>query len=291
MTRNRWLAAGALFAVACVLSILWLKNHVVVRLELDDELRVSVRGKVPIRTSIEQTIDVTIAEDVETTVKLGAVSIDLNEEIDVPLRMNIRVPIDSEVQVDQALDLALNVPIDTVLSEKELDLNQLSIPIDQKVFIDDVIDLDVLVPIDTTVTTALGVRVPVKANLPVKVKVPVKQAVRVRDSLKLRLKNVRVPLKMIVPVRAKLPLKETFRVRGTIHAPIAQTVRVPLRKTIRPGLAPHLPVTVSLAGKFPALIKATLDSNVAIDAPLQTRLGPMRFGAADISLEKAPNRR
>ena len=287
MTRKQWLVAGASFAVVCVLSIVWLRNHVVIRLELDDELRVSVRGKVPIRTALEQSIDVTIAEDVETTVKLGAVAIDLNEEVDVPLRMNLRVPIDSEVQIDQALDLALNVPVDTVLTEKELDLNQLSIPIDQKLFIDDVIDLDVVVPIDTTVTTTLGVRVPVKTKLPVKVKVPIKQAVRVHDALKLQLKNLRVPLKMVVPVRAKLPLKETFRVRGTIQAPIAQTIRVPLRKTIRPTLASQLPVRVSLAGKFPALIKGTVDSNVAIDAPLQTRLGPIRFGAADVALETA----
>lgn len=285
MTRRGWLAASALFVTACVLTIFWLKNNVIIRLELDDELSVSVRGKVPIRTAIEQTVDVSIAEDVETTVKLGTVAIDLNEQVDVPLRMNIRVPIDSEVQIDQALDLALSVPIDTVLSEKELDLNQLTIPIDQKVFINDTIHLDVVVPIDTTVTTTLGVRVPVKANLPVKVKVPIKQAVQVRDSLKLKLKNVRVPLKMVVPVRTKLPLKETFRVRGTITAPIDQTVRVPLRKTIRPTLGPELPVSVTLAGKFPALIKATLDSTVAIDAPVQTRLGPIRVGARDVALE------
>jgi hypothetical protein len=287
VSRRAWLIAGALLLSFCVASAIWLKNNVVVRLELDDELRVSVRGKVPVRTTIEQRVDVTIQEDVETKVKLGTVSIDLNEQIDVPLRMNVRVPVDAEMQIDQPVELALNVPIDTVLTEKELDLNQLTIPIDQEIFIDDVIDLAVVVPIDTTVTTTLGVRVPVKANVPVKVKVPIKQAVRVRDSLRLRLKNVRVPLKMVVPVRAKVALKETFRVRGTITAPIEQTVRVPLVKTIRPTLGPDLPVRVSLSGKFPALIKAQLDSSVTIDAPVNTRLGPMRFGARDVALEIA----
>jgi hypothetical protein len=285
VSRRTWLFAGALLLSLCVVAAIWLKNHVVIRVELDDELRVSVRGKVPVRTTIEQRVDVTIQEDVATKVKLGTVSIDLKEQIDVPLRMNVRVPVDSEMQIDQPVELALNVPIDTVLSEKELDLNQLTIPIDQDLFIDDAVDLSVVVPIDTTVTTSLGLRVPVKASVPVHVKVPIQQAVRVRDSLKLRLKDVRVPLKMVVPVRAKVALKETFRVRGMIVAPIEQTVRIPLEKTIRPTLGPDLPVRVSLSGKFPALIKAQLDSSVTIDAPVNTRLGPMRFGARDVALE------
>jgi hypothetical protein len=287
VSRRTWLVSSALLLCLCVASAIWLKNQIVIRVELDDELRVSVRGKVPVRTTIEQRVDVTIQEDVETKVKLGTVAIDLKEQIDVPLRMNIRVPVDSEMQIDQPVELALDVPVDTVLTEKELDLNQLTIPIDQELFIDDSIDLAVVVPIDTTVTTTLGVRVPVKANVPVRLKVPIKQAVRVRDALKLRLKNVRVPLKMVVPVRAKVALKETFRVRGTITAPIEQTVRVPLEKTIRPTLGPDLPVRVSLSGKFPALIKAQLDSSVTIDAPVNTRLGPMRFGARDVALEIA----
>ncbi|HMJ12981.1 MAG TPA: hypothetical protein VK524_16280 [Polyangiaceae bacterium] len=284
---RKWLLVAAVFVVACVFGLIWIRNHIVIGVELDDELRVVVRGRVPFRTTIEQPVDVTIDEEIRTKVKLGAVAIDLNEQVDVPLRMNIRVPIDSDVRIEQPLELALDVPIDTVLTEKELDLNQLTIPIDQRVFIDDAIDLDVVVPIDTTVTTTLGVRVPVKANLPVKMRVPIKQALHVRDSLRLKLKDVRVPLKMVVPVRAKVALNETFRVRGTIDAPIEQSIRVPLRKTIRPTLGAELPVTVGLSGKFPALIKAKLDSSVSIDAPVQTRLGPLRIAGQDVTVHVA----
>ena len=63
-----------------------------------------------------------------TRAKLSDLTIDLDEFVDVPLKMNVSVPIDSDVLVDQPLDVAMDVPIDTVLSEKELDLNQLEIP-------------------------------------------------------------------------------------------------------------------------------------------------------------------
>jgi hypothetical protein len=283
LTRKRFVVA-ALFVVASTFVAIWLRRHLVIRLELDDDVQVALREAVPFRTAIEQRVDVTIDQGFQTKVKLGEFAIDLNERVDIPLRMKVEVPIDSSVRIDQPLDISIDVPIDTVLSEKELDLNQLTIPIDQNVFIDDTILLDIVVPIDTTVTTTLGVRVPVKANLPIKMKVPIKQPLHVRDSLKLKLRNVRVPLKMVVPVHAQVPLNQSFRVRGSVTVPIDQTVQVPIRKTIRPSVSSELPVSVVLSGKLPALIKAKFDSAAAIDGIMKTRLGPVQFGAKHLTL-------
>jgi hypothetical protein len=281
---RKWIGAAVLAVLAFAAGCAWLGAHWAVRVQFDQDVPVTLRGSVPLHTTIERPIEVSINKEIEAKVNLGAFSIDLDERVEIPLHMNVQVPIDSEMRIDQPLDLALDVPIDTVLTEKELDLNQLSIPIDQHVFIDDTLDIDVVVPIDTTVTTTLGMRVPVKTNLPVKMKVPIKQRLHVRDTLKLKLSNVRVPLKMLVPVRMQVPLKQSFRVRGTIAAPIDQTVIVPIRKKIQPAISTDLPVTVRLSGKLPASVKAKFDASVVIDDAIQTRLGPIQISAKDVTL-------
>lgn len=278
------LAFLALFGVSIFSTIAWLRNKVVIRLKVDDDVHVAMHGSVPFRTTIQQGVDVVINRDLETRVKLGNFAIHLDESVDVPLSMNISVPIDSDVLIDQPLDLAIDVPIDTVLSEKELDLNQLTIPIDQDVFVNDAIKVDAVVPIHTTVTTTLGVNVPVDANIPLKMSVPIKQKLHVKDNLKLALRAVRVPLKMVVPVHMQVPLHQTFRVRGTISAPIKQTVRVPIRKDIHPTAISDVPVAVKLTGKLPADIKGTFDSVVALDKEFVTRIGPMQVSASNMTL-------
>jgi hypothetical protein len=264
---------------------LWVREHVTVRIQVDDEVAVSLRGALPFRANIEQPIEVAIDKELTANVKLGSFPIALDESIEVPLNMKLQVPVDSDVRIDQPLDLALMVPIDTVLTERELDLSQLSVPIDTDIFIDDVIDLDFVLPIDTDVTTTLGMRVPVKARIPIKLKVPVHQKVHVRDTLKLSVKKLHVPLKMTIPVQVHVPLNQTFRVRGMIEAPIKHTVTVPIHKIMHPNLGLEMPVTVQLTGKVPAQLKASLDASVSINDKVQTRLGDIMIRAKDVALE------
>jgi hypothetical protein len=283
-----WILASLVTAAALSLGLIFARQHIGFRVRLADDVGVALRGAFPLHAALDQPIDVTIDKELAAKIKLGTLRVDLDEVLDLPIDMRLEVPIDSDLRIDQALDLKLTVPIDTVLTERELDLSQVTVPIDTDVFIDDSIDLDIVLPIDTEVTTTLGLHVPVKAQIPVKMKVPIHQKLHVRDNLKLGVHKLRVPLKLSLPVRVHLPLDQNFRVRGTIVAPVKQRLRVPLRKTITPKLAAEVPVMVRLSGQMPANLKTKLDATVTIDRPLQTRLSPLRIGATDVSVDYRP---
>jgi hypothetical protein len=267
------------------LAALWLREHVSIRLLVDNEVRATLNGVLPFKANIEQPIDVSIDKEMSAKVKIGSIPIVLDEKIDIPLDMTLEVPIDTDMRIDQPMDFSLHVPIDTVLTERELDLSQLTIPIDTEMYIDDTIDLDIVVPIDTDVTTTLGIKVPVKTRIPIKMKLPIHQKVHVRDQLKLGVHKLRVPLKMNVPVQVHLPLDQSFRVRGTIRAPVKQHVTVPLRKTVQANLGSELPLTVQLSGKVPASLKASLDASVTIHDSVPTRLSEIHIDAKSVKFE------
>ena len=141
------------------------------------------------------------------------------------------MPLDAKVSVDP-IDLALDVPIDTVLTERELDLSQLSIPIDTDVMVDDVIDVQVVVPLDSEVKTALGITVPVKANLPVKLSVPIRQKIHVKDRIRIKPDKLRLPLHTRIPVDLKVQLRDTLRVRGNVRVPLREMAATTLGLSI-----------------------------------------------------------
>jgi hypothetical protein len=282
-SRVRFLVVAALGLVALA-AMLLVRRRLVVRLELDDGVRIALKSSVPFRTTIEQALEVAINHDIETRAKLSNLTIDLDEFVDVPIKMNVSVPIDSDVLIDQPLDVAMDVPIDTVLSEKELDLNQLEIPIDDDVFIDDAVNVETVLPVNTTVTTTLGVKVPVSANIPIKMRVPIRQKLHVKQRLKLALKKVRVPLHMTVPIRTRIPIRQKFRVKGVISAPVEQTLRVPIKKRIRPKVNEDVAVAVRLTGKLPAEIKGNFDSVVRLDKEFEAHIGPLQVSAENVTL-------
>jgi hypothetical protein len=280
-----WLLAIIAASAVVALGVIVSHDHIGLRVRLADEVGVAMRGALPFHAVLDQPIEVGIDKEFAAKVSLGTLRVDLDETIDVPIDLKLEVPIDSDLRIDQPLDLDLVVPINTVLTERELDLSQLVVPIDTDMFIDDSIDVDTVLPIDTEVTTTLGIRVPVKANLPVKMKIPIHQKVHVRDTLTLGVRKLRVPLKMTLPVHVHVPLDQSFHVRGTIVAPVKQHLRVPLRKTLTPKLGADTPVLVKLSGKMPANLKTTLDATVSIDQTMKTRLMPMRIGAKDVTVD------
>ena len=275
-----WLSAAGVLALLGV----WLLRRYEVVVRFKTEVPVSLRGTLPLRAAIEQRVDVGIDDEVEAQVKLGSLQLPLDEQLDVPLDLTLQVPIDSDVMIDQPVRLSLMVPIQTVLTEREIDLNQLEIPIGD-VFVDDVVDIADVVHIDTQVQTALGITVPVKAAVPIKTKVRIKQALRVVNSVKVRLERLQIPINAQIPVETSVQLRQTFRVRGTVEVPIRQRVIIPVKQTITANLPESVGVSVKLCDKVHAHLKADLAAEVAFDRAIPAQLGAVHIDGEQVRLQ------
>lgn len=273
---------GTVGALAC--GLWWATSRYEIVLRLKDDVQVTVRGELPLQASVEQDVSVGLSKEFEAKVRLGKLAIPLDETLAIPLNFALTVPLDSEVSLDSPIRLALEVPIDTVLTERDLDLSQLVIPIDTEVMVDDIIDVEVVVPLDSHVKTALGITVPVKADLPVKLKIPIRQKIRVRDRIHVKPDKLRLPLHTRIPVDLTFQLRDKLRVRGDVKVPLRETLHVRLKQTIRPDLQQELPVHVSLDGQLPARLKATLDAKVSVNQAIPTHLGVIRIDASDVTV-------
>ena len=80
--------------------------------------------------------------------------------------------------------------------------------------------------IDTTVTSVLGIAVPVKANVPVKTTVPIRQRERVKETVEIGVGHLRIPLRAVIPLKAKVPLTEPLRVSGKVRLAEALPVQL-----------------------------------------------------------------
>lgn len=271
------LSALALFGV-------WFLRRYEVVVRLNTDVPVSLRGTLPLRASIEQNVDVSIDDEVQARVKLGQLQIPLDETLQIPLDFTLQVPIDSDVTIDQPVHLSMIVPIQTVLTEKEIDLNQLEVPIGD-VFIDDYMDIEDVVHIDSHVQTALGITVPVRAAIPFKTRIHVKQALRVMNSVKVQLEQLKIPIHASIPVETSFQLKQTFRVRGMIEVPIKQCVSVPVRKTITATLPEDFGVSIRLCDKVAAHLNASLDAEVAFDRAFPAQLGAIHIDGQNVRIQ------
>ena len=275
-----WLLAAGVLALLGV----WLLRRYEVVVRFKSEVPVSLRGTLPLRAAIEQRVDVGIDDEVEASVTLGPLQLPLDERLEVPLDLMLEVPIDSDVSIDQPVRLSLLVPIHTVLTEQEIDLNQLEIPIGD-VFVDDVVDIADVVHIDTQVQTALGISVPVKAAVPIKTKVRIKQALRVVNSVKVQLDKLQIPIHAQIPVETSFQLQQTFRVRGTVQVPIRQSVTIPVKQTITANLPESLGVSVTLRDKVHAYLKADLAAEVGFDRAIPAQLGAVHIDGEQVRIQ------
>jgi hypothetical protein len=276
-----WLGAGVLLA-----GIAWLVSTSALVIDIDRDVPVSVRGKVPLEAEVSQRVEVEIAEELNASVKLGRMEIPLDETIEVPLDFRLAVPVDTAMQVNETLEVATTVPIDIVLTERELDLGKLEIPIDTEVYIDDTIDVELEIPFDTEVETTLGLKVPAKGKVPVKAKVPIRQKVRVRDTVRVAVPKLRVPLRMQLPVRAQVPIRQSIHVKGEVDVPVRRKLKVPIKQVVRPDLDDAIAAQVKLTGKLPAELQAKLHTEVTIDQAIPTRIGQLRFDIGDVAVER-----
>jgi hypothetical protein len=273
----------ALAFVGLASIVLWGLRHFELVVRLRNQVPVHLRGKLPLRAAIEQQVDVRIHDDVAASVTLGALRIPLDETLTVPLDFVLAVPVDSEMTIDQPITLALDVPIQTVLTEQELDLNQLEVPIGD-IFIEDYVNVEDVVHIETHVETTLGITVPVKADIPIKARFLIRQNVHVKDPLKLNLDKLQIPIRATIPVEATFPLRQTFRVRGMVEVPVKQSIAVPIHQVITAAVPGSLPVTVTLSQNVPAHLKASIEAEVAVEQAIAAELGEVRIGADQVQL-------
>jgi hypothetical protein len=270
--------------VASLSAAVWALDRYELVVSIEPVVPVALRDSVPVRMRLDQSVDVELPDPLHATVRLGKLSIPLNETIVVPLATTLSVPIDAEVQIDQPLRIALTVPIRTVLTERELNLSRLVVPVDDDVFVDDTLDLDVIIPLDTEVTTTLGIVVPVKGQLPIRARVPIHQKLHIRSRLTVGIEKFAIPLSVDLPIEATLPFKQTIRVRGIIDVPIHQRLAIPIRQVLHPDVQEPIAVTAAVNGKIHAALKADIATDVKVREVLQTQLGAVHVQVGDLSV-------
>jgi hypothetical protein len=134
----------------------------------------------------------------------------------VPLQ-DVEVPVDATIVLDGAIDVDVEVPFEAVLTAKDLGLERLTVPIDTAVLVEETIEIATTVAIDASVTSVLGVSVPVKGNLPIRATVPIRQKVRVKDTIEVSVEALRIPLRAVVPLRTKVPIRQPIKVNGRVR--------------------------------------------------------------------------
>ena len=279
VTLGAIVAGGALVVVAARLAI----AHLVLTFGVDREVAVSLRGKVPVDVSFERSLDVGFSQPLASQIVLREpIRFSMDHALNVPIDLQVDVPIDTDVFVDQTIHVSLQAPVDVVLTEHELSLDRLTLPIDTSVLVDDEIPIDMVVPIDTSVSSVLGLSVPVKANLPIRMKIPIKQRVHVKDTLDVAVSHLRAPLHLIVPIVADLPIKQGIHVTGEIHVPIHRTIPVRFdHVSIQPDPEP-IPVTVTLPSNVPVRLTTAVAPVVNLSGEVPVTLGAVRIKAADV---------
>lgn len=285
LSRRFTLGAALLGGILAAFAAWRLLPHVVVKIGIDRDVGILLQGPLPVDVSIDQSVDVGFAEPLDSQVVLrDPIRFSMDRALEVPIDLQVDVPIDTDVFVDQTIHVSLQAPVDVPLTEHELSLDRLTIPIDTSVLVDDEIPIDLTVPIDATISSVLGVRVPVKGNLPVRMKVPIKQRVHVKDTLDVAVHDLHARLQIVVPIEADLPLKQAIHVTGQVHVPIHRTVPVRFdRVSIQPAPEP-IPVTVRLPQKVPVHLSASMAPVVSVSSEVPVKIAPLRVKPTDVAV-------
>ncbi|MBX7225928.1 MAG: hypothetical protein K1X55_07845 [Chitinophagales bacterium] len=276
------IGAGIFFGIAAAiaLGIIIAKplEKYAVKMKLEDNLGIYVNNKIPLKAEVTENPTISILDDLNTTIDVtDRLTIDLNDVIDVPLRMNLRVPLNTELLMNDILDLEFDLPVDISLDQTEMPLNGLVIPFNQKLMINDSIPLDVVIPMDQKMKTIMGMKIPVKGNIPVKLMVPIQQELTVSDTIVLNAQDYDVPLRTTIPVKAKVPVNQKIHIEGTLDVPVDQMVQIPLKKVI----------STPVLNKFNATVKSNTPVKVSM-SELQAQAGfsePLKVSMEELTID------
>lgn len=244
------------------------------QIEVDKAIQIHIKESVPLEAQIDSTVLIRLINDLETQIRINDdLKISLNEKFDVPLEMELLVPLNTEVFMDQVLELNFDLPVDIVLDQSEMPLNDLVIPFNQKMKIVDSLDVNFSIPLDTKIRTNFkkffNVNLPIQAEIPVSQKIPVNQPLQVNDTLTLSMMDYQIPLKTTIPVSAQVPIKQLVKIDGELLVPVNQDVSISLVKVISTPVMESFTAEVKTLNKLETEFKSTLKTNATFSEPLQ----------------------
>jgi hypothetical protein len=281
--RGRAIGIGVAGLVTVVLAARYACSHLVVRFEVARDVAITAPPEIPLALRLDKEMVVDLSSALDAKIVLDdSLHISVDHDIQVPVDLDVDVPIDTTVMVDQMLDLDVAVPVDTVLTERELNLDRITIPIDTYVLVDDDLAIDTFVPLDTTVSSVMGVSVPVKGNIPIKLTVPIKKRMHVKDVLTVAAHDLSAPLHMTLPIKTKVPIHQPIHVTGRMHVPVHQTIAIHLDPMAIKVSGAAIPVRVQLPEHVPVRVAAAIDPEIHLPERMPVQLGTVEVKASDV---------
>ncbi len=164
-------------------------------------------------------------------------SVLIKQDVRVPLKTQLTIPIKADVMIDTVIETRIDVPLELTLDKQSLQLEQLDIVLDETLHIEDTVTVDLNIPLDSTVKAYNLVNVPVEGTLPLKLNVPINQEIRVKGSLRPQVRSFSIPLKTRVSVPVAVPIKQKISIEADVTVNLDHTMVVPLEElvTLEPG--------------------------------------------------------
>lgn len=270
---KKYLIGGGIL-LALIIGITVFITKSMIQMQIDRAVQIHIKDRVPLEAQIDSTILIALMNDLHTQIKVNdELKIRLNETFDVPLKMDLMVPLNTEVFMDQVLDLKFDLPVDINLDETEMPLKDLVIPFEKKLKIDDSLAVDFSIPLDTKIRTNFkhffNISLPVKAQIPVKVNIPINQPLQVKDTLILSMQDYHIPLKTIIPVVAHVPIKQKVKIQGELMVPVDQRISIPLSKVISTPVLEPFTADVKTTNDIITSFKSSLKATAGFSAPLR----------------------
>ncbi len=166
----------------------------------------------------------------------------ISQEIKVPIKEKLAVPVEAIVSLDTTVNTVVDVPLDLKLDQDDLEMSQLAIEVDQDILVDDEIEIDMgqlldsLVDLDKTWVERLKKALPIHK----KAKLKIQQPLRIKGTLSPKISTLNLHLKKTLVLDLTVPIKQTFPIKTTasvdldsdiittIDSPVAVALERPL---------------------------------------------------------------
>ena len=255
-----------------------------------EKQRLPVATEVAFTAEVQEQIRIIMMEDLETIIRINdSLSIVLNKTIELPLNLNLIVPIDNEFHVQEILTLEFDLPLSFVLSDSIASVEYMEVPFNQSLFINDSLEIDIVVPVNERIKTKMKffphVSMPIETNIPIKTKIPISQSLQVNDTILIASDNFKIPISTVLPIKVDVPFDHKMRIIGEIVVPINQNISVPLSMNVKTPVLEEFSASVKVINELP--MKITSEMKIAIRDSLVIKLKELNIAAKDIRIDRA----
>jgi hypothetical protein len=255
-----------------------------------EKQRLPVATEVAFTAEVQEQIRIIMMEDLETIIRINdSLSIALNKTIELPLNLNLIVPIDNEFHVQEILTLEFDLPLSFVLSDSIASVEYMEVPFNQSLFINDSLEIDIVVPVNERIKTKMKffphVSMPIETNIPIKTKIPISQSLQVNDTILIASDNFKIPISTVLPIKVDVPFDHKMRIIGEIVVPINQNISVPLSMNVKTPVLEEFSASVKVINELP--MKITSEMKIAIRDSLVIKLKELNIAAKDIRIDRA----